>query len=246
VAVNEEYPHYSLPYHIILELIYKLCTGERSRFKKTALKMVAGIHPPVHYLGLENVPTQGSFLVTLNHYSRKGFLIAWAAAAITAVMPRDPVWMMTGAWTSRKGGWDSVRTAVTKRIFKRIAEVYGFVTTPPMPPAKEELMVRMLSIRKLIGILENQPDPILCIAPEGRDTPGGKLASPFPGTGKLVLQLNQILKQVLPVGVYEKDGKLHIHFGEVYFLNDTNINGDFMASEIIMERIADTLPSYMK
>lgn len=51
---------------------------------------------------------------------------------------------------------------------------------------------------------------------------------------------------MLPVGVYEKDGKLHIHFGEVYFLNDTNINGDFMASEIIMERIADTLPSYMK
>jgi len=244
--VNKEYPHYFLSPYMVLGQIYILCAGKRSSFKETALKMVKGIHPPVRYSGLENVPEQGSFLVTLNHYSRKGFSIAWAAAAITAVIPRDPVWMMTGAWTSRKGGFDRARTEATKRIFKRIAEVYGFVTTPPMPPAKHELMDRMLSIRQLIRILENQHDPILCLAPEGRDTPRGKLASPFPGTGKLVLQLNQILKRVLPVGVYEKDGMLHIHFGEVYLLNDTNLNGDFMVSEIIMERIADTLPGNLK
>lgn len=207
--------------------------------------MLAGIHPKVNYSGLHKIPEQGPFLVTLNHYSRKGFSIAWAAAAISAVLPKDPIWMMTSAWTNREGGIDRLRTAITKRLFSRLADVYGFVTTPPMPPAEEELVERVLSIRKLISILESQPDPIMCIAPEGRDTPGGRLAIPYPGSGKLILRLNQILKRVLPVGVYEWEGMLHIRFGEMYFLTDPVPNNENFVSKMIIERIADTLPGNM-
>jgi len=204
--------------------------------------MVAGILPTVKYLGLIHIPAEGPFLVTLNHYSREGFFIAWAAAAITVVMPRDPIWMMTSAWTNRRGGLDSIRTTLTKRIFLRLAEVYGFVTTPPMPPAEDELMERMVSIRKLMGLLKNQPEPILCIAPEGMDFPGGNLAIPYPGSGKLILQLGQILKRVLPVGVYEKEGKLHVRFGKTYSLLDEKFADDFLVRKTVMERIADLLP----
>jgi hypothetical protein len=93
-----------------------------------------------------------------------------------------------------------------------------------------------------MGLLKNQPEPILCIAPEGMDNPGGNLAIPYPGSGKLILQLGQIMKRVLPVGVYEMEGKLHVRFGKTYSLMDEKFTDDFLVRKTVMERIADLLP----
>lgn len=196
----------------------------------------------------DRIPEKGPFLVTMNHYSRPGFFILWAAAAISAALPHDSLWLMTAAWTKRTQGMDRLRTALTKAIFGRLAEIYGLVTMPAMPPAQEEAAERALSIRRLIKIIKAQPEAILCIAPEGMDFPGGKLGAPYPGTGRLLLQAAAMLKRVLPIGVYEEDGRLVIRFGEPYIL-DPAADPDNMDAEItrqVMRRIAALLPEGMR
>ena len=42
------------------------------------------------------------------------------------------------------------------------------------------------------------------------------LGVPAPGTGIFIGQLAQRLERIVPVGVWEQDGRLVVHFGENY------------------------------
>jgi hypothetical protein len=115
---------------------------------------------------------------------------------------------------------------------------------PPMPPVTEETIERALSIRNLHRHLRSQPLPILYLAPEGMDFPGGSLGFPPDGTGKLINHVYKDLKRILPVGVYEEDGKLFLNFGSVFGLdaNRSQLNDDRQISLLIMKKIAALLP----
>lgn len=187
-------------------------------------------------------------MVTLNHYSRPGFFILWAAVAISAALPKPSIWLMTGAWTSRKGGLDRLRTWLTRVLFARLALIYGLVTMPPMPPVPQDSADRALSIRRLFKKLRENKDAIVCVAPEGMDFPGRQLGVPHRGSGKLLRQIAGMTHRVLPVGVYEEDGRLVIHFGEPYELTveDGQSDIDHAATERVMRKIADLLPEGMR
>jgi len=197
---------------------------------------------------MELIPKSDPFLVTLNHYSRPGFFILWAAVAISAALPRPTIWLMTGAWTNRTGGIDQVRTWLTRIIFERLAKMYGLVTMPPMPSAPGDSAERALSIRRLLQRIRADKDAIVCIAPEGMDFPEGELGVPHPGTGKLLLQIANKTHRVLPVGVFEDDGRLVIRFGNPYELHikEGQVDLDLAVADQVMRKIAELLPEGMR
>ena len=242
------FPVYRLPISLVLGIMASFIAGKKRDYRKDAARACKGITPPPVVCGAENIPFKGPLLVTLNHYSRSGFFIIWASFAIAASLPVNSIWMMTRAWTDRGTGWDRLRTGLTTLVFKRLADIYGFITIPAMPPDPDEIIDRAVSIRKLMNSLQSQPQAMLCLAPEGMDFSGGVLGSPFPGSGKLIFQISKILKNIQPVGVYEEKGKLIIKFGKIYPLevcNDSESVDEFVIHSV-MEKIAELLPERMR
>lgn len=231
-----------------LSIAVAILTGSKRDLHKDSQILVRQMNPKPILANTGLIPEKGPFLVTLNHYSRPGFFILWAALAISSALPQTPLWLMTSAWTNRTGGLDHLRTTFSKALFKRLAGVYGLVTMPPMPPTTQEVAERALSIRKLMGKLHENTDTVLCLAPEGMDFPGGILGKPYPGTGKMILQISNHLKRILPVGVYEEEGKLVLNFGHPYLLQlpEKMENLDEWAINQVMGKIAAQLPEEMR
>ena len=232
-----------------LPIFFSLFSGAHRDILEDSRAILKNHSPRADIRHMENIPPKGPYLITLNHYSRPGFFILWAALEICAALPEPSIWLMTAAWTNRSGGFDLVSAALTRVVFGRLAYIYGLVTMPPMPPSSDEATRRALSIQRLLGKLRKQPDAILCIAPEGMDFPGGMLGVPYPGTGRMLLQVANILKRVIPVGVYEEEvERLVINFGHPYELRvpgkDENI--DKVVTDQVMRHIASLLPAKMR
>lgn len=233
---------------LVVSVLISLLSGRKRDVRADSRALVSGLRPGPLMLGKENIPVAGPFLVTLNHYSRPGFFILWAAAAISAALPGPSIWLMTGAWTNREGGLDRLRTWMTGVLFARLAQIYGLVTMPPMPPVPEDSAERALSVRRLLRRQRETPDAIVCIAPEGMDFPGGALGEPQTGTGKMLLQTARLAGWALPVGVYEQEGRLIIRFGKPYVLVNPEgaVDADRAACDAVMRRIAELLPEGMR
>jgi hypothetical protein len=246
-----DYPTYRLNLLVLAKVFVTMAAGRSRDFSSDTRELIKGITPPFITIGVKNIPISGPFLVTLNHYSRiadSGFNVFWAAAAISSILPQTPIWLMTSAWTDRTKGLDQIRTGLTRVLFTRLAKIYDFVTTPPMPPVPEESVDRALSIRNLDRHLRSQPSPILCLAPEGMDFAGGILGSLPDGTGKFINHVYKDLKRILPVGIYEEDGKLILNFGRVYGLDAyrSQLNNDRQISLLVMKKIAALLPARLR
>jgi 1-acyl-sn-glycerol-3-phosphate acyltransferase len=235
-------PKYHFPFHLACGILGSLFLKTSRTLQRDATIFVRRYYSRIEIIGIENIPRSGPALVTMNHYAREGFSIVWAVLTISAKLPKNQLWLMTNTWTSRENGLDILRTIITKYLFKRIADIYGLITTPAMPPVESEIVERALSIRRVIQHVKNHPSTIVCLAPEGRDYPFSILGQPPPGTGKFVYQLANYLEKVIPVGVYEKCDKLIINFGPAYQLSKISDHDDEKISRIVMERIRMQLP----
>jgi len=246
MRVLNTYPSYLFPKKLVIEIILSLFKNEKRRITSDSVRAISGVLPPIQVIDVKNIPNEGPGLVTLNHYSRPGFSIVWAALGISAQLPEKHLWLMTNAWTNRTRGVDQLRTGITRVLFKRLADIYGFITTPPMPPDPDELAERALSIRKLMRFIHENPQTILCIAPEGQDFEYDKFGKPHEGTGKFIFQIQKRLKQIIPVGVWEENGRLFLKFGEPYTLDEglKYEDCDKEISNLVMEKIACLLPVY--
>lgn len=241
------YPEYQPPIKLITALALSAIINKRRSFVRDSRLALKGVTPPVRYIGLENLPKQGPFLMLMNHYSRPGFMVLWGALALSACLPGEPLWMMTRAWTSLGSWWDKPKRFITSTIFKRQAQVYGFITTPPMPPEPQDALERAISVRNLLHAVRANPNSIVALAPEGRDIPGGVLGNPPPGSGKLIGQLAGILHTCIAVGVYEEQGRLCVSFGEAFELPvKLDARDDIKVSDFIMRKIAVQLPANMR
>ena len=243
MRVLNTYPSYLFPKKLVIEIILSLFKNEKRRITSDSVRAISGVFPPIQVVDEKNIPNEGPSLVTLNHYSRAGFSIVWAALGISAQLPEKHLWLMTNAWTNRTRGVDQLRTGITRVLFRKLADIYGFITTPP---ALDELAERALSIRKLMRFIQENPQTILCIAPEGQDFEYDKFGQPPEGTGKFISQIQKQLKQIIPVGVWEENGRLILKFGEPYTL-DKGLkceDSDMAVSNLVMDKITSLLPAY--
>ncbi len=209
------------------------------------------LNPPLQILGIENIPGTRPCVITVNHLARPGFRAWWFVLAISAVVKNPIHWVMASAWTTPNPWLAPWWTPITHWIFQRIAWVYGFTSMPPMPPDPQQVEWRANSVRAVLHFARDQlqnntPPPIVGLAPEGGDMPGGVLAMPPSGVGRFILQLVKSGLEVTPVGVYlDRDG-LCLNFGPAYRpVIDSVASRDELDWSVrlqVMQKIAVLLP----
>ena len=240
------YPELNL--NILMEMAWSGMTRNRRSFRQDALHLSTDL--PLKVQGIENIPLTGPALIVMNHYHRPGFQAFWISLAISAVVPAEIHWTMTGAWTNdgTPGAW--LRALLSPHILPRLARLYGFTSMPPMPPRPFETAAGAASVRHLLGAARQKPAPILGLAPEGQDNPTGGLMRPHPGVGRLLALIAGMGYLFIPVGVVEDDRHLWLNFGSGFHL--TIPAGlppdelDHTAADQVMHSIARLLPGELR
>jgi len=246
---------YRVPRRVLVGFLWAASTLRPRSVARDAQVAVMGIRPELKVLGCEHVPPCGPCLVACNHYSRPGFPAWWLALAVTAAVAAhrapdaDPEvhWVMTAAWTFPEGTWRRrVLTPLTRWAFRRVAQVYGFVPMPPMPPDPSEVEARALGVLQTVRLARRlaHEGGMVGLAPEGRDVPEG-LGQPPEGAGEFIALLVRAGLPVLPVGVAEAEGRLRVSFGPPFVPQTPpdRAERDRAVAQQVMAAIARQLPS---
>jgi hypothetical protein len=245
-----DYPDYSYPRGLLMKVGVDALLSRHRSFREDALVCIGRLKPSLRVLGKENIPQGGACAISVNHYHREGFGAQWFALAITATVSADIHWVMTGEFTYPGKWYESIGGLASRIFLKRLASVYGFSTMPPMPPRLKDVEARAASVREVLEYVRNAKNPILGLAPEGHDPPGGVLTRPASGVGRFGLLLSNAGLRFIPVGAYEAEGVFTIHFGEAYELSVprslSSNEKDAQAVHIIMTEIAKLLPMHLR
>ena len=211
-------PRYRLPPLTLLAALMDLLLGRRRDFRADALACLARLHPPLDVAGLEHIPSDGGFVVTVNHYFRPGFHAWWIPIAVGGTLPRPIPWVMTAELTYPGRWYGFLGRPLSRWALRRGARMYGFVPMPPMPPRPQDAAARAAAVRQALRLVADMPQPALGLAPEGADMPDGRLNWPAPGAGRFALLLAARGLRFLPAAVYEEKGRLCLRFGPCYDL----------------------------
>lgn len=181
----------------------------------------------------------------MNHYARPGFPAWWIALGISAAVPVELHWVMTAAWTHL-----GPLEPVSRWLFPRLAAVYGFSTTPPMPPNPNEVETRARAVRQVLNFARATQSPVIGLAPEGRDNFQGVLGKPPQGAGRFIEHIVKYCQRIVPIGVYEDRERLCLSFGPPVELNiPPKISADqrdAIVSKKVMRAIARQLPETLR
>jgi 1-acyl-sn-glycerol-3-phosphate acyltransferase len=248
-------PDYPLPIGLVARLFTAIVLRQHINFAQQARRYTSRLYPQIAIMGRENIPTSGPCLITINHYSRPGFNSWWLALSVSAVVPVNIRWIITGAWTFLDHKRARYVTPITEAIFPQIAWCLDFYTMPPMPPRPQDLNFRTQTVRRVLHQTQEKIDKsgglnlVIGIAPEGSDYPDGVLGHPPPGVGRFIEQLAKIGLEIVPVGIFEEGGRLCLNFGVQYKLTITpgisRRESDLEVSRVVMERIAARVPEQL-
>lgn len=243
-------PKYSLPIGLIACLGRDMLLLRKRDFHRDAIACIARLQPPLKIIGSEHIPYCGPCVITVNHYHRPGFGAHWLALAIASLVPVNMQWIMTGEFTYPGMWYEWFGSRGSQFLLGRIAQVYDFLTMPPMPPREKDVLARAASVRAVLEYVRQAKTAILGLAPEGHDPLEGVLTRPPSGVGRFALLLSRAGLKFFPVGAYEVDGAFHVHFGVAYELNIppglSPDEKDDQASRIVMENIARLLPVHLR
>jgi len=255
-----ETPRYRLPCQAMGRVLWAMANRQARSFARDARDAMDVVPTPPQILGWDRVPTEGACLVTCNHYTRPGFGAWWTALSISAAIsmrrseaaPADIHWVMTSAWRYPEGDWRRrFVTPLSRWAFARAAEVYGFITMPPMPPSPDEITARTSAVLRTVRLAHRlaAEGGLLGLAPVGRDTPGlaqpqALGGSPPAGAGNFIALLVTSGLPILPVGLAEDAGKLRISFGPLFVpeIPRQRAERDRHVAHQVMRAIAAQLP----
>ncbi len=233
----------------LFPIVLSLARRRRRSFRADAQAAVSRLRPPLQVLGREHIPAAGPCLLTVNHYHSPTFQAWWLSLSISASVPADVHWIITSTLTFKD--WRAnVITPLSQWTLPRVARMYGFTPMPPMPPRPFEAAARAESVRDVLRFIRDTGRPVVGLAPEGGDAPGGVLAALPPGSGRLIQHLSTLGLTIIPIGAYESDGAFCIHFGAPYSLQvDTALppdERDAAAGNCVMRHIAELLPPRLR
>ena len=234
---------YRYPARITFSILRDFLLGKKRFFTEDSARLKEGISR----LEVSGDPPsgEGAYLFLVNHYSRPGFQAWWIAITLTAASGRALHWPMTSAWTFPDPFRASLITPVTEWALTRVARMYSFTLMPPMPPRVKDVEARADSVRRILRITRSEK-PSIGMAPEGMDSPDGRLMQPPPGAGRFIGHLAGAGYTLIPVGFFESGEACRLRFGAPFELPrnlpaDPDIR-DREAGKIVMEKIAELLP----
>ncbi len=154
-------------------------------------------------------------------------------------------WPMTSAWTYPDALRARLVTPLTEWVLARFARMYGFTLMPPMPPREGDTEARAASVRRMLHLARKEK-PSIGMAPEGMDSPDGRLMRPPSGAGRFIALLADAGYTPVPVGAYEERDAFCLRFGKPFALPPAaarNPDGrDREIRSLVMEKIGELLP----
>jgi 1-acyl-sn-glycerol-3-phosphate acyltransferase len=235
-------PRYRHPKRVVLEITWAVLIGRRRCFSADAAWLVASAPVPPRVERANLIPADRPFVVVVNHYHRPGLDAWWGPLLVShAVTLHRPAgrgevhWGMASRWTYPADDWFGrrVKEPLTAALFPRLAHVLGFIPMPPIPPRPEEAAVRARAVRQFLALAQD-PDALIGLVPEGRDSPDASLVAPPPGAGRFMLQLGKTGRLILPAGVTERDGALTAVFGPPFHLDlSAGTDGGRLSTEAV-------------
>ena len=180
-------------------------------------------------------------LITVNHYSAPDFQAWWFGIIISALVPANIHWVVTSGWRG-----PGTLNRFTHWLFPRGSRVLGFTPMPAMPPDPSDVEARASAVRQVMHYASHASPPVIGLAPEGGDHPGGVLGPLPEGSGRFMLLISRYCPQILPVGVWKAEDRINIKFGQPYHLEiPAGISAgerDHLVGDIVMQHIAMLLP----
>jgi hypothetical protein len=207
---------YPVPWDLVFGLTSHIRRGTQRDLLDFTSQIVARMNPPPHVEGLENLPDSSKFVLTANHYQRKGLWILHTAAALSqAIAKRYPAvgnppvrWMVTANWPPiRLGAWTIASPG--DWLLPRVAHALHCY---PVTFAGNNPSFTARTIRRILTDASTLHSP-LGIFPEGVAGSAHDLGPPLPGVDRLLQQLAKRGLPVVPALVSENAGRLTLRFG---------------------------------
>jgi 1-acyl-sn-glycerol-3-phosphate acyltransferase len=200
--------------------------GQKSSVERDSKLLLRGANPPPRVSNADNIPTQSSFILTVNHYDRPGLAAWWGAATIIcAVASRrdghDGVhFAIAREWWYAGGLGRAIKQPLTRWFFARIANAYDMIPLPPVLGNNAFRGQGALAVRHAVAWTRGEDPRIVGLAPEGRTGDNLSLCNPPTGAGLLLLLLAHDALPILPAGIYEDESQtLTVNFGSPYVLS---------------------------
>lgn len=247
--MQTKFPQYRLPARPLLAMLASFLTLEKRNFRSDAIALIQGVKPRLNVHGEVPEPPIEGLVILVNHYNRPGFQAWWIALAVSSVLDFDLHWVVTTGWVYDDLLRSLLITPISRWLLRRIAFCYGFTPMPAMPPKPKETGQRASSVLSLVRYAKNHPQSQIGLAPEGYDSDTGQLQRPPEGVGRLLLLLAGCGLKWLPVGVYEENGTLNIHFGSITestLPDRRRPDYDRAMSDRAMTAIAQCLPEQLR
>jgi hypothetical protein len=244
-----KHPKYPLLTPTTLSIAVSVLLGSKRSFASDSVAMINKLRPPLHVEGRIPDLSGAAWVVIVNHYYRSGFRAWWIPLSISSVFQPEIHWTMTSTWRFEDQPYLRWLSPLLKRLFHRIASVYGFTNMPPMPPSTEETQQRAHAVRQVLRHAVTNPEAIIGMAPEGHDSPDGGLIMPPSGVGRFVCHLAKYEMHLLPMGVYEAGGRLCLRVGspmKLPLLHGMPEERDREMSDLLMNAIAECLPARLR
>jgi 1-acyl-sn-glycerol-3-phosphate acyltransferase len=241
---------YPIPWKLLPGLAAAMLFRRQRSFRQDARLALSLLQPALEVRGQEHIPSSGPFLLTINHYGRPGFMAWWLVFSFSATLPVDVHWIMTGAWIFPGKWYEALVGRLTAWLFRQIARVYDFTNMTPIAPFSDEVEGRARSVRRALEHVRRTPQPVIGLAPEGRNHPGAVLGPLPPGVGRFIARLAPHCQVILPAGIYEAGDHLCVQFGSPYCLEvPGDSSGDALDAHIgqaVMRAIAAQLPESLR
>lgn len=238
---------------IAARLLLDVLRGKRSSLLPLAAGARRILDPSPLVLDQENIPTNSPFVLVFNHYAMPHLAAWWGPLVAMDVIalrrtraPFELQFVMAQEWIYTTRGGRAFKQPFTRRLFARIARVYGLVTVAPVADGGYVPGQAVVGVRRALELMRSEPPALLALAPEGQSGPNAELCEPPPGAGIFLRLLTRETIPLLPLGIYESNRTLTLRFGEPFMLcdskRDTRAERDRAAAARVMRALAALVP----
>lgn len=240
-------PRYRLPYSIMVRAVWCAIRRQPRDVYRDARELVGGMRPKPIVTGVEHVPASGPCVLLPNHYERPdGAWVGWGAIVISEALARhrEPGstvrWVMTSSWEDCYVGPRRIAPEHVHWVLQKLAALYGIILMSPEPG---ETQARGRALREIFHAVDAPLGNAVALHPEA----GGfeELIVPPPGMGRVIGALDKRGLPLIPVAVFEEDGRLRIHFGKPFAPGSLQVFSDAGTATVVMRTLASMLPPAM-
>lgn len=244
----QQWATYRIPWLRLLQAGYYIARG-RPRNLGADFRYVMGRMPaaPV-VVGVENLPLRGPYVLVANHYERPGLWMGSSGMVVARGVYEHGGgrlrWIAIAEWSDYRVGPVPVPRLVTRFMFHRFFRVFGFL---PMEPERSGPLRRAEGVRAALRVVKS--GDAIGVFPEGDIGPTTAMIEAQAGSGEFLLALSRTAV-LIPVGLYESRGRLHVSFGPALDIEPLRMTSkplrDSVASTGIMSAVAALVPPEMR